>query len=99
MVNIVRPQKQRGRSSMLGKQISSTLCAGMELPQPLELLFRWIEARECFVDTPTGRVGFLFPEDQMKQGWTEHGRPGGTKIYFEAEHDIGYRHFFRTTYT
>lgn len=83
--------------SVLGQQIGSTLCAGMALPQPLELLFRWIEAKRCYVDTPNGRIGFLFPEDEMKQGWTDHGRPGGTDIGFAAEGNVNLRYWFKTT--
>ena len=71
--------------SVLGQQIAPTLCAGMVLPPPLELLFRWIESRRCFVDTPNGRIGFLFPEAEMKQGWADNGRPGGKDIGFAAE--------------
>lgn len=86
----------RGQS-VLGQQIGSTLCAGMALPQPLELLFRWIEARRLYVDTPNGRIGFLFPEDEMKQGWTDDGRPGGTDIGFAAEGNVNLRYWFKST--
>jgi len=88
--------KPRGRS-VLGQQIGRTLCAGMVLPPPLELLFRWIELRRYFVDTPNGRIGFLFPEAEMKQGWTDHGRPGGTDIGFAAEGNVNLRYWFKTT--
>lgn len=83
--------------SILGQQIEATLCEGMVLPAPLERLFRWIEARQCFLDTPNGRLGFLFPEDAMKQGWTDHGRPGGTDIDFAAEGNVNLRYWFKTS--
>lgn len=82
---------------MLGQQISSTLCSGMVLPDSFELLFRWIETRQCFVDTPNGRIGFLFPEAEMKRGWSDHGRPGGTEIAFAAEGNVNLRYWFKTT--
>jgi hypothetical protein len=96
ITNLFRARGQR-EQSLLGQQISSTLCPGMVLPPPLELLFRWIEARQCFVDTPNGRIGFLFPEAGMKQGWTDHGRPGGTDIGFAAEGNVNLRYWFKTT--
>ncbi len=83
--------------SVLGQQIGLTLCAGMVLPPPLELLFRWIESNRCFVDTPNGRMGFLFPEAEMKQGWTKNRRPGGTDIGFAAEGNVNLRYWFKTT--
>lgn len=83
--------------SVLGQQIAPTLCAGMVLPPPLELLFRWIESRRYFVDTPNGRIGFLFPEVEMKHGWTDDGRPGGTDIGFAAEGNVNLRYWFKTT--
>lgn len=93
--NIFGARNTRNRS-VLGQQIGSTLCAGMALPSPLELLFRWIEARRFFVDTPNGRIGFLFPEAEMKQGWTDHGRPGGTDIDFAAEGNANLKYWFKT---
>ncbi len=95
ITNIFGAREPRGRS-ILGQQISTTLCAGMVLPLPLELLFRWIEARQCFVDLPNGRIGFLFPEAEMKQGWTDRGRPGGTDISFVAEGNVNLRYWFKT---
>lgn len=83
--------------SVLGQQISQTLCVGMVLPAPLELLFQWIEANRCFVDTPNGRIGFLFPEEEMKQGWTDNGRPGGTDISFVAEGNVNLKYWFKAS--
>jgi hypothetical protein len=45
----------------------------------------------------TGRIGFLFPEAEMKQGWTDHGRPGGTDIGFAPEGNVNLRYWFKTT--
>lgn len=94
--NIFRSRKPNERS-VLGQQIGDTLCPGMDIPPSLELLFRWIERNRCFVDTPNGRIGFLFPEAQMKLGWTELGRPGGTDISFAAEGNENLKYWFRTT--
>ena len=80
--------------SVIGRQIEATLCPGMSLPAPLEQLFRWIEANGHFVDTNDGRMGFLFPEREKKENWTESGRPGGTDIRFAAEPDPGLQYWF-----
>src|SRR5919197_1067013 len=80
--------------SIIGWQIASTLCPGMVLPDPLERLFRWIEANRYFVDTKDRRIGLLFPDREMRQNWTKDGRPGGTIIQFAAEHDPGLQHWF-----
>lgn len=82
--------------SVLTQQISATLPAGMVLPTPLKWLFNWIEANQYFVDTPNGRIGFLFPEDEMKRGWTNCGRPGGTDIEFAAEGNVNMKFWFGT---
>jgi hypothetical protein len=87
---------EQARASVLGKQIEPTLCSGMHLPESLELLFQWIEAKGYFIDTPNGRLGFLFPEKKMKAGWTDAGRPGGTNIEFAAEGNVNLRYWFRT---
>ena len=96
-VNLSRIRPPRDEQSVLGRQIEATLCSGMSLPLPLEQLFRWIEARQCFVDTPDGRIGFLFPEDKMKLDWTDDGRPGGTDIGFAAEGNANLRYWFKST--
>jgi hypothetical protein len=66
----------------------------MVVPEPLEQLFQWIEERGLYLDRPKGRIGFLFPEEEMKAGWTDSGRPGGTNIDFYAEGDANLRHWF-----
>lgn len=87
-------RREREHQSILGRQIEATLCPGMTLPDELELLFKWIEARRCFIDTPERRLGFLFPEDEMRAGWTDSGRPGGTSIIFAPEGNVAMRYWF-----
>jgi hypothetical protein len=79
---------------LLGLQIKATLCPGMVLPEPLERLICWIEANRYFDDTKHGRIGFLFPEFEMKQGWTKTGRPGGTDIRFASEGNNNLKYWF-----
>jgi hypothetical protein len=56
----------------------------MYVPDELAALYDWIETNRLFVDTDNGRLGFLFPEDELKSGWTDSERPGGTSIEFAA---------------
>ncbi len=79
----------------LSEQISRTLLPGMSLPQPLRLLFDWIEANGTYIDTADGvRFGFLFPEQEKKAGWTDTERPGGTTIDFFAEGNVNMKYWF-----
>ncbi|HYE72231.1 MAG TPA: SMI1/KNR4 family protein, partial [Blastocatellia bacterium] len=68
---------------------------GMYIPKPFELLFSWIEDKGLFIEAKDGhRVGFLFPEDQLKAGWTEEERPGGTDIEFFAQGNADLKYWF-----
>ena len=75
-------------------QISKTLQPGMCLPEPLKRLFEWIEKRGTYVDRDGGRIGFLFPEDAMKKGRTDSGRPGGTDVSFMPEGNVNMKYWF-----
>jgi hypothetical protein len=86
--------RRRPKRSVLGQQIAATLLPGMTVPEPLEQLFQWIEQNNLFVDQPAGRIGFLFPEAEMEAGWTDHGRPGGTRIEFFPEGNLNLRYWF-----
>lgn len=80
----------------IGQQIEATLCAGMAIPDSFEMLFQWIEAHRYFVDTPNGRIGFLFSEAEMKRGWSNSGRPGGTDIELFGEGSANLKYCFKT---
>jgi hypothetical protein len=79
----------------LFNQIHRTLLPGMSIPEPLRLLFDWIEQRKTYVDRDAGRIGFLFPEEAMKKGWTDSGRPGGTDVSFMPEGNVNMKYWFR----
>ena len=79
----------------LEKQIHRTLQPGMHLPQPLQALFDWIEDNGLYIDRPTGeRIGFLFPEDELRDSWTDTERMGGTNIVFFAEGNVNLKYWF-----
>jgi hypothetical protein len=81
--------------SVLYDQISKTLLPGMHIPEAIRLLFDWIETNGTYVDTKNGRIGFLFPEQEQKDGWTDTERPGGTDIEFAAEGNVNMKYWFR----
>lgn len=74
--------KDTGR---LAREIEATLPPGMRLPDPLALLFEWIEENGLYEDGPEGRTGFLFPYEAMQKGCTANERIGGTDAQFAAE--------------
>ncbi|PAU51959.1 SMI1/KNR4 family protein [Pseudomonas sp. PIC25] len=79
----------------LEQQICRTLLPGMHLPQPLRTLFSWIEENHLYIDRPSGeRIGFLFPEDELRASWTDTERQGGTNISFFAEGNVNLKYWF-----
>ncbi len=80
--------------STLQKQIEQTLLPGMRVPDPLALLFAWIEDKGCSIDRDDQRIGFLYPLEKLKAEWTETERPGGTHIEFFAEGNVNMKYWF-----
>jgi len=80
--------------STLNDQIGATLLSGMQVPEPLQRLFEWIEKHGSTVDTQEGRIGLLFPDEELRDGWTDDERPGGTIIEFAAEGNVNLHHWF-----
>jgi hypothetical protein len=88
----------------LAEQLELKLRLGMTIPEPLRSLYDWIESRgtynDGFADEAGGseeeemRTGFLFPEEEQIEGWTETGRPGGTDIEFAAHGHLGLEDWF-----
>ena len=66
-------------------QLKKVLPERMEIPKELEMLYNWIEDNNLFIDDKNGyRIGFLYPENKLKDSWTEIEREGGTQIEFAA---------------
>ena len=86
--------QQGSRMSVLHDQLNERLPPGMSIPRPLLRLYSWIEGKGLYRDIQTGRVGFLFPEDEMKAGCTGTQRPGGTRINFSAYGSRSLRDWF-----
>ncbi len=80
--------------TILGEQIEKTLLPGMSIPDEWDELFAWIESNHLYIDKDAGRIGFLFPEDELKSGWTETERLGGTNIELFAEGNVNLSYWF-----
>jgi hypothetical protein len=72
-------------SDKLLSQLRAVLPAEIEIPEPIVLLYNWIEQRGYYIDREDGlRIGFLYPMQQLKDSWTDDHREGGTIIGFIA---------------
>lgn len=80
--------------STLERQVERKLLPGMHVPQPLVLLFEWIEENGFFIDRNDQRIGFLYPLEKLEAGWTSTERPGGTHIEFAAEGNVNMKYWF-----
>lgn len=66
-------------------QLRAVLPAEIEVPEPIVLLYDWIEQRGLYTDNAEGqRTGFLFPRQQLIDSWTDTDRKGGTIVEFVA---------------
>jgi len=80
-------------------QLESVLPKQMIVPKELKLLYQWIEEHNLFIDNKNGdRVGFLYPEKELKESWTETGRDGGTQIEFFAGGTENLKYWFGGEY-
>lgn len=88
-------QRLRGKAnSRLAREIGATLSPEMVLPAPLIQLFDWIEAKGFYDDTEKGRMGFLFPRHELREGKIIAGRPGATDIRFIGERGSDLMYWF-----
>lgn len=80
---------------VLGDQLRDVLQPGMSVPTEFLALYDWMEANNLYVENEDGRVGFLFPEDELKRDWTKTERPGGTAIEFSASGNANVQYWFQ----
>ena len=78
----------------LHEQIEQTLLPGMSIPEPLALLFAWIEENGFFVERNNFRVDHLYPMKQLREEWSETERQGGTIIEFAGEGNVSMKYWF-----
>jgi len=68
--------------NLLLKQLREALPQGMRVPSEIEALYTWIEANGFVSDEDGRRRGYLYPQDRLKQSWSDDEREGGTDIVF-----------------
>jgi hypothetical protein len=80
--------------AILHDQIEQALPGGMRVPEPLRLLFDWIEDNGLYIDQDNWRSGYLHPQERLRVEWTVQERPGGTDIEFKAEGNLDLKYWF-----
>ena len=63
-------------------QLCEALPQGMHVPSELEAFYMWIEAKGFYDDIYGRRCGYLYPQDQLRQSWSDGKRVGDTEIVF-----------------
>ncbi|WP_201986506.1 hypothetical protein [Hymenobacter rubidus] len=76
------------------EQLNAVMPVGFDIPTPIKKLYEWIEANNFYVDNGAGRIGFLYPEEELKESWTDTGRNGGTNIEFAASGNVNLKYWF-----
>jgi len=74
-------------SNILLQQLENALPKGMQIPEELRKLYQWIEDNGYYMDAKGVRYGWLFPEDKIKESWTDNERIGGTMITFNVDEE------------
>ncbi len=68
--------------NLLLAQLCEALPQGMQVPSEIEALYAWIEANGFYDDVGGRRRGYLYPQDRLRQSWSDDEREGGTDIVF-----------------
>ena len=74
-------------ANILLQQLENALPEGMQIPEELRKLYQWIEDNGYYMDAKGVRYGWLFPEDKIKENWTDNERIGGTMITFNVDEE------------
>ena len=74
-------------SNILLQQLENALPKGMQIPEELRQIYQWIEDNGYYMDAKGVRYGWLFPEDKIKESWTDNERIGGTMITFNVDEE------------
>ena len=73
------------KPNILLQQLENALPEGMQIPEELRQLYQWIENNGYYTDRDGVRYGYLYPEDKLRESWTDDERKGGTIIIFSME--------------
>ena len=68
--------------NILLQQLENALPEGMQIPEELRKLYQWIEDNGYYEDRDGVRYGYLYPQDKLRDSWTDDEREGGTDISF-----------------
>jgi len=71
--------------NILLRQLENVLCEGMKVPEELCRLYQWIEDNGFYEDREGIRYGYLYPQQALRDSWTDTEREGGTIISFYAD--------------
>lgn len=66
--------------NLLLAQLREALPQGMHVPSEFEVFYAWIEANGFYDDADGRRRGYLYPQDQLRQSWSDGKHDGGTEI-------------------
>ena len=75
------------KPNILLQQLENALPKGMQIPEELRQLYQWIEDNGYYMDAKGVRYGWLFPEEKIKESWTDNERIGGTMITFNVDEE------------
>ena len=75
------------KPNILLQQLENALPKGMQIPEGLRQLYQWIEDNGYYMDAKGVRYGWLFPEEKIKESWTDNERIGGTMITFNVDEE------------
>lgn len=78
------------------RQLEEVMLEGVAVPSAIKQLYEWIENNGFYVDNTDGRIGFLYPEQDLRESWTEEGRRGGTTIELAASGNVNLKYWFGT---
>ncbi|MDO4881269.1 MAG: SMI1/KNR4 family protein [Capnocytophaga sp.] len=73
--------------NILLQQLENALPEGMQIPEELRKLYQWIEDNGYYEDRGGIRYGWLFPEEEIRESWTDEERIGGTIITFNVDEE------------
>ena len=71
--------------NILLRQLENVLCEGMKVPEELRRLYQWIEDNGFYEDREGIRYGYLYPQQALRDSWTDTEREGGTIISFYVD--------------
>ncbi|MGN6985502.1 SMI1/KNR4 family protein [Neisseria sp. P0008.S010] len=71
--------------NILLRQLENVLCEGMKVPEELRRLYQWIEDNGFYEDREGIRYGYLYPQQALRDSWTDTEREGGTIISFYSD--------------